>query len=126
MWLHSNDVERAEQILKQNRTITDEEMREIETRQLSNFVEDYKQNHTGSSGWSWTRQKIFLCAAALIILGCAICLLLTYPSAVFLWGDETERYSRMLLRRRSLWGVVIGTTVIAVASKLFLGALFGP
>src|SRR5207253_3924961 len=94
MWLRARDVERVEQILKQDRTITDEEMRDIATRQLRNVLEG-SGKRTNQVGW--TRQKAFVGIPLLTILVCAAYLVLRcYPSAVFLWGDEVERYNNML------------------------------
>lgn len=124
MWLRVRDVDRVEQILKQERTITDEEMREITTRQLRNIIEAYRQSQPSG----WTRQKAYIGVPLLAVLGCVVYLLgRCYPTAVFLWGDEAERYAKMLQTRRIVWGFVIGGIGFGVLSKfLFAGVVSGP
>lgn len=125
MWLHPSDMDHVEQILKQGRTITDEEMREINTMQLRNLLEEQRPKPAFNG---WTRQKTFVGAPLLIVLACVVYLgLRCYPSAVFLWGDEVERYNKMLQSRRIIWNIVIGMTVVGVLSKfLYAGLVSGP
>ena len=47
MWLRSRDVDYIEQILKRDRTITDDEMRDITTRQLRNVLEGSIRSQPG-------------------------------------------------------------------------------
>jgi len=88
MWLRTADIDRIEQILKQNRTITDEETREISTMQLRNVL----HMGTNSQPSRWTiRRRVFLGVPLLIVLACAVYIVTKcYPNAVFLWGDEIE------------------------------------
>jgi hypothetical protein len=76
MWLRTADIDRVEQILKQNRTITDEEMREISTMQLRNvsqhgykqpteWVDDSAKSICGSSAPSRTRLRRLSCCKML-------------------------------------------------------------
>jgi len=44
-------------------------------------------------------------------------------SRVFLWGDETERYTNLLQRRNRLWTIIIGVTLIGVGAKFFSTSL---
>jgi hypothetical protein len=125
MWLRAPDLDHVEQILKQGRTITDEEMRQINTMQLHNLLEEQRQK-PAFSGWS--RQKTFVGGPLMIVLACAVYLgLRCYPSAVFLWGDEVERYNKMLQTRRIVWGLLIGGIFFGVLSKfLCTGLVSGP
>jgi hypothetical protein len=121
-WLSGADLDRLEQILDQNRTMTDEEVREIETREFKNILEDQRPKQLPQKGR--TRQIIFIGIPFLTVIGCGFTLLLTcYPKTVFLWGDETERYASMLQRRNRLWTIIIGVMVIGVASKFFSASL---
>lgn len=124
MWLRLRDVGRIEQILKQERTITDEEMREIATMQLRNVIEANRE----SQPTGWTRQKAFIGVPLLVVLGCVIYLAVRcYPTAVFLWGDEIERNAKLLQTRRILWGLIIGGIGFGLLSKvLFAGVVPGP
>jgi hypothetical protein len=124
MWLRTSDLDRVEQILKQGRTITDEEIREINTMQLRNVLEE-QRSKPDFSGWS--RQKTFIGVPLLAVLACAFYLACRcYPSAVFLWGDEVERYNRMLQTRRILWGIIIALTTGVVSKFLYMGLVSGP
>ena len=123
-WLRDHDLDRLEQILKPGRTITDAEAMEITTMQYRNFLEDRRANSVSR----WTRQKTFVGVPLLVVLACAGYLALRcYPSSVFLWGDEVERYNKMIHTRRIVWGIIISLTVVGVLSKLFVMGLFlGP
>lgn len=121
MWLRTADVDRIEQILKQNRTITDEEMREISTMQLRNVLN--MGTNSQPSGWT-IRRKVFLGVPLLMVLACAVYLVTKcYPRAVFLWGDEVERYTKMLQTRRIVWNIIIGVIVVGVLSNFLFAGL---
>ena len=119
MWLHDSDLERVDQILSQDRTITEEEMREIATRQLRNIREDQRPKQLPQKGR--TRQIVSLAIPLVTILACGLILLLTcYPRAVFLWGDEVERHSKTLYRRKALWTIIIGVMLIGLLSNILI------
>jgi hypothetical protein len=121
MWLRTANIDRIEQILKQNRTITDEEMREISTMQLRNVLD--MGTNSQPSGWT-IRRKVFLGVPLLIVLACAGYLASKcYPRAVFLWGDEVERYNKMLQTRRIVWNIIIGVIVGGVLSNFLYAGL---
>jgi hypothetical protein len=124
IWLRLRDVDRVEQILKQDRTITDEEMREIATRQLRTVLGDSGQTQSGGL----TKQKIFLGIPLLVVLACLVFLgARCYPRAVFLWSDEVERYDNILRTRRIVWGLILGGIVFGVLANLFYaGLVSGP
>jgi hypothetical protein len=122
MWLRVRDLNRVEQILKPDRTITDEEMREINTMQLRNILQANKESQPSGL----TKQKVFIGAPLLVVLACAVYLALRcYPSAVFLWGDEEARHKRMLNTRQTLWNIIIGGIAVSVLSKLLYTGLVG-
>lgn len=125
MWFRLRDVDRVEQILKQGRTITDEEMREINTIQLRNVLEGQRSKPAFNV---WTRQKTFIGVPLLAILACVFYLAWRcYPNAVFLWGDEVERYNKMLQTRRIVWNIIIGVAVVGLLSKvLYVRLVSGP
>jgi len=58
-----------------------------------------------------------------VVVGCIVMLLTTcYPSAVFLWGDDAERYARIVQRRKTTWSIFVSVTVVGVLSRfLFEG-----
>lgn len=121
MGLRDADLDRVDQIVSQNRTITDEETREITTRQLRNALEDARPKLSPQK--TWTRQRILASVPLVILFGCAIALMTCYPSAVFYWGDEVGRYDAMMQRRKALWQIIIGVTIIGVLATFFSTSL---
>lgn len=118
MWLIGSDLERVDELVREHRIITDQELREVVTRQLRNVLEyERPQKSAVTVG---IRQLLFISIPLVIVVACAFLLVSTcYPRAVFLWGDEEERYKNMLLRRKILWGA-IGTILFAgLLSKFF-------
>ena len=120
MWLNDRDMERLEQIVGQNRTITDEEHREIVTRQLRNVLEDEKPQPPARKGG---RQAAFVLLPLGILLVCAVVLMQSYPGSVFLWGDEIERHRAIVKRRDTTWNIIIGILIVGVAANLFSAKL---
>ena len=117
MWLRSADVERLDKILSQNRPVTDEEMREITTMQLRNLVAERRTPPPPPPGR--TKQLVFLGVPIVLVLGCVVVLLGTcYPGAVFLWGDEVQRYADLLNRRKAAWGIIVSVIVVGLLSKM--------
>jgi hypothetical protein len=115
-WLRAADADRLEQILAQNRTITDEEMREVETRRLRNILQDEKPQQTAQKR---ANLAALLLLIPLVILGiCTILLLNCYPNCIFFWGDEVERYGRLVQRRKIIWNVIIGIVVVSLVGNL--------
>ena len=117
-WLRENDLDYVEQLLSQDRPITDAEMREISTRQLRNMLEEQRPKqslHTGR-----TRQILLIVIPLAIVVALGLVLLSTcYPHVVFLWGDEVDRYAGLLSRRKTLWSAIISVTVLGLLSKFF-------
>jgi hypothetical protein len=75
------------------------------------------------SGWT-IRRKVFLGVPLLIVLACAVYIVAKcYPNAVFLWGDEVERYNKMLQTRRIVWNIIIGVIVVGVLSNFLYAGL---
>jgi hypothetical protein len=121
MWLRSSDLDRIEQIVAQNRTITEEEMREIKTRQLRNILEDYRPQQPAPKGRG--RQAVLVLIPLVILVGCAFALLQCYPNIVFLWGDEVDRYAAILQRRKTIWNIIVGIMLVGVLANLLSARL---
>jgi hypothetical protein len=117
MWLHGSDLHRIEALVR-DRVITDQELREVVTSQLRNVLEDNRPPQSAVRGG--TRQLVLIGVPLAVVFACIIILIATsYPRAVFLWGDQVERHSTMLQRRKILWGV-IGTVIFyGLLSRLF-------
>ena len=119
MWLRDHDLDRVDQILSQRRPITDEEMRDITARQLRNILDDRRPRQRSPTGR--TRQVVCIVIPLLTVIVCGFILLLTcYPGAVFLWGDEEQRYASLLQRRKTLWGIIIGVPVVGLLANLLI------
>jgi hypothetical protein len=115
-WLNSADRARVEEMLKKSPTLTNDDLREVWTAQLKNVVDSASPTH--SSQFPTVRTLILLTPLAGITFCGAVLLTTCYPTAVFLWGDEVQRNERITNRRRILWGIIIGVTVIGVCSRL--------
>jgi len=118
MWLRDHDLDRVDQILSQGRPINDEEMRDITTRQLRNVLADLRPKQSPQTGRTGQILVIVIPLVVVVVLG-FILLSTCYPTAVFLWGDEEERYASIVNRRKYLWGIIISVTFIGVLSKFF-------
>jgi hypothetical protein len=121
-WLNNTDAARIEQMLKEQPVLTDEQLREISTMQLRNIVGFPRpQNSTRTNELA---RVLFLVVPLSVVVVCIFVLLITcYPTAVFLWGDEVERYANILQRRKLLWNIIVGVTVVGVLSKFFFEGL---
>jgi hypothetical protein len=121
MWLRNTDLDRVNQLVSQDRPINDEESREITTMQLRNLLETYRPNNTSPQK---TKRQLCVGIPGGVVVICAIGLLFCYPSAVFLWGDEKDRYANLLQRRKTLWGIIISIALTGVlANLLFAGVM---
>jgi hypothetical protein len=117
-WLNASDIDRIETMLAQRPTLTDEELREISTMQLRNVLA--ARRATRQTQENQTRRTLFLVVPLSVVVICIVVLLGTcYPSAVFLWGDEVQRYASTVQRRKVMWGIIIGVTVVGVSSRFF-------
>lgn len=118
--LNNSDLDRLEVMLKQHAILTDEDLREIDTRQLRNVLQGQRPERTPQ-----TNEPIrtwFLPVAFIGIIVCIVILFTCYPARVFLWGDEIERYANTVQKRRVIWGIIISVTVVSVLSRfLFEG-----
>jgi hypothetical protein len=114
MWLQGSDIERFETLVRDPRVITDQELREVVTRQLRNVVELKRPPQATA-----TRQLLYVGIPLGVVLVCIFVLLSTcYPSAVFFWGDHVARHERMLLRRKMLWGIIAAVVFLGPLSSL--------
>jgi hypothetical protein len=122
MWLRDSDLYRLDTILAGQPTLTDENVRELLTMQLHNVLEAQRPTPTLSAGE--TRRTLFVVVPVIVVLTCSVILVVTcYPTRVFLWGDEVERYADALRRRRVTWNIVIGVIIVGVAGNLLTEAI---
>jgi hypothetical protein len=117
MWLDDKELDKIQKIVDENRTMTDAEMREITTGQLSNvllYLRPKPEPHTGLN-----RLLLFFGVPFLLLVGVVIVLVTTcYPTVVFLWGDEVRHYDTILQRRKILWGLIVTILAGGIISKL--------
>jgi hypothetical protein len=111
LWLYDSDVARIETMLREQPALTDEQVREIFSMQLRNVL-GFPRRPTSVQSNGITR-TVFI----------VVLLKTCYPSAVFLWGDEVDRYAKKLQRRKILWNIVVGVAVVGVLSNFFFEGL---
>ena len=116
-WLQPTDVDRVAQMLGDGGTLTDEQAREVATMQLRNVVVVQRQEQPPPL-IGGTRKLVLFGIPLLLVLGCSIALLRSYPEAVFLWGDEVERNTNRVQTRRVIWGILIGIVASGIVGKL--------
>jgi len=120
MWLDDSSRARVEKILSDGHTLTDQEMREINPIQLRNLIENQKPPLPPKGQ---TRRLMLVGLPVLFLPGCIIGLIFTYPTTVFLWGDEKESYANLRQRRNILWGLIIGVVLVGMLSKFLYEGL---
>jgi hypothetical protein len=122
LWLKSSDVDRIETMLGSQPTLTEENLRDIATLQLRNVLGLPRTPRSISA--NQVSHALFLAVPLSVILVCFLVLVTKcYPRAVFLWGDEVERYARTVQKRKIIWNVIIGVTVVGVLSTFLVEGL---
>jgi hypothetical protein len=121
LWLMSSDVDRIEAMLRDHSTLTDENLREIATMQLRNVLGPPRPPRSISP--NQLTRTLFLAVPLIVVFACVLLLVKCYPSAVFLWGDEVERYANTVQRRKILWNIIVGVAVVGVLSKFLFEGL---
>jgi hypothetical protein len=118
-WYFSrSDRDRIRVMLAQHEILTDENLREVSTLQLRNVV-DF-QPPPGIKEDKQKRPTRILALPLSVVVALIVILLTTcYPGAVFLWGDEIERYANTVQRRKVIWTIVVGVTTVGVLSRIF-------
>jgi hypothetical protein len=123
LWLKTSDVKRIEGMLGNHPMLTDEDLREIATMQLRNVL-GLSPPPASSVPANQVTRTLFLVVPLFVVLACVLVLVTTcYPRAVFLWGDEVERYADTIQRRKLIWNIIVGVTVVGVLSKFFFEGL---
>lgn len=123
-WLNRADRERLIQMLKEHPILTDEDLREIGTRQLKNVLRDNGALlDSDASSKPDGPKPYFLAAVIVAVIVCIIVLFTCYPATIFLWGDEKDRYDAILQRRKVVWGILISGLLAGVISKVWFDVL---
>jgi|GEM_PF-3249919 len=124
MWLSADNMTSIRAFLTIDHPISESELREVVTMQLRNLAAATAPPVSDPS--PRTSSLWFLIGPLLVILGCIAVLVRTcYPRAVFLRGDEVERYHNALHLRRTLWGIIVGIAIVGVASKFLVQGMAG-
>jgi hypothetical protein len=121
-WLSSSDIDRIKAMLKEHPALTDEQLREVSTMQLRNAI-GFPKQHTSVQANEVARALFLVVPLSVVVAGIIVLLKTCYPSAVFLWGDEVDRYSNVVQRRKIVWNIIIGIAVVGVLSKLLYEGL---
>jgi ABC-type dipeptide/oligopeptide/nickel transport system permease component len=118
MWLSKSDIHQLAKSLEANKTLTDEQVREIVTMQLRNVVHDFGEPTSDQIPSTPTSKRsawgaLLLIGPLVVAFALAFYLLVFfYPSALFLWGDAVGRYEHLKHTRNILWSAVIGVTFL--------------
>jgi hypothetical protein len=119
MWLSRSDIHQLAKSLEANKTLTDEQVREIVTMQLRNVVRDFGEPTSDQiPSTPPTKRKnalgaLLLFAPLVVAFALAVYLLVFfYPTALFLWGDAMGRYEHLKYTRNILWSAVVGITFL--------------
>ena len=130
MWLSGADIHQLAKSLEPNKTLTEEQVREIVTMQLRNVVSDFGEPTSTQIPSSPTNKSSGLVGALLlfgplvVVIATAIYLLMhCYPTALFLWGDAIGRYEHLKQTRTILWPIIIGTAVVGLLTSAFRAGL---
>jgi hypothetical protein len=125
LWLQRSDVDRIEAMLREHPTLTDENLREIATMQLRNVL-GLSTPPRPIPPPNQVARTLFLGVPLSVVLACVLVLVKTcYPTAVFLWGDEVDRYAHTMQRRKIIWNTIISVIVVGVLSKSLFEGLSG-
>ncbi len=130
MWLSEADIHQLAKSIEPNKTLTEEQVREIVTMQLRNVVSDFGEptsTQIPSSPKSKSRALVgalLLFGPVVVVIATAIYLLVhCYPNALFLWGDAIGRYEHLKQTRTILWPIIIGTAVVGLLTNAFRAGL---
>jgi hypothetical protein len=126
MWLTDADIHQLAKSLEPNKTLTEEQVREIVTMQLRNVVSDFGEP-TGTQIQSSPTSKSSGLVGALLLVGPLVALIATaiyllvhcYPTALFLWGDAIGRYEHLKHTRTILWPIIVGAAVVGLLTNAF-------
>ena len=126
MWLSDANIHQLAKSLEPNKTLTEEQAREIVTMQLRNVVSDFGEPTSTQIPSSPTGKNSGF-VGALLLLGPLVALIATaiyllvycYPNALFLWGDAIGRYEHLKHTRAILWPIIIGTAVVGLLTNAF-------
>ena len=118
MWLGASDLDRVDALVRNQRTLTEQELREVSSTQLRNVLSAERPQQQAKSGDF--RQSPLILIPLSAIVACAFILLFNcYPRAVFLWGDEHERWKGTLRRRALMWGIIGSILIGGLLANLF-------
>jgi len=130
MWLSEEDIHQLAKALETNKTLTEEQVREIVTMQLRNVLSDFGEPTSNqirpspTSKRSVWQEALLLFGPLVAVIAAALYLLVhCYPNALFLWGDAIGRYENLKQTRNILWPVIVGTTVVDLLINAFSAGL---
>jgi hypothetical protein len=117
--LSEEDIHQLAKSLETNKSLTEQQVREIVTMQLRNVASDFgeptsdqKPSSPTSDRSAW-EASLLLFAPLVVAFALALYLLVfLYPTALFLWGDAIGRYEHLKHTRNILWSAVVGITFL--------------
>jgi hypothetical protein len=120
MWLTREDVSPYAEKLSRGEALSEDEQRQILSRQVANvntLFKHYDQIDRGPPVRSTVGSLLAVAAIAAVGL---VLFIRGYPAAVFLWGDEKSRQETRERVKRLLWPILLTISLIPVVVQLFL------
>ncbi len=116
MWLTTMDMAEIKTQLSDPTPLTQDQYLAIVKRQLKNIQ---RQSSTRAFQFSWPH--FFILGPILVIVASLFYLVrFCYPSAIFLWGDREDWYSRLLKKRAFVWNAILASTTVGILTGLFV------
>jgi len=123
MWLQNADLDRVDELVRDKHVLTDQELREIATRQLRNVLVSERPQPAAPN---IIRDTLVLVIPMAAIFACILVLITScYPRAVFLWGDEEKRWPDTLRRRNLMWSLISIILIGGLLANLFYEGVMG-
>jgi hypothetical protein len=124
MWLTPEDISPYADKLSRREALTEDEQRQILSRQVANVNALYKHYDQIDRGPPVrTTVKSLLAVAAIAVVGLVL-IIRGYPAAVFLWGDEESRQKTRERVRARLWPVLLAISLLPVIVQVFWPSLW--
>jgi len=118
MWLTPSEIKVYASKLNKE-PLSEYDANNLISQQLKNLSITLEQEEKEKSSPTLVPVLIELVLLVVIALGFFI-IVVCYPSAVFLWGDEKDRQLWRDNAKRYLWPLLLGITLVPILSRLFL------
>jgi len=123
--LEASDVTKLESILSDTSTTNQEKADDA----ILLFAQRALENANAENASLWHRMLsdwttvFLLIPPAIIIISLLYVAFMCYPSAVYFWGDAKDWFKSIENRRRTVWSVIIVSTIMGILGNLFVVGL---